>query len=91
MAELGSLADFVTLDFMNVNLNIQTPKGTFGVFTNQLRSGEYAASVMYQPGLPEDVDETIGHHVEHGQTEEQALASLRRWCDETFGKPCEIR
>ena len=58
--------------------------GVFAVFTNQLRSGSYAAAVVYQFGA--DLD----HHVEEGDTEQQALDYLRDWCEKTFGQPCEI-
>ena len=72
---------------MNVKLKVQTPKGAFGVLTNQVRSGSYAAAVVYQPG---DHKDRIEHHVENGDTEQQALEYLRCWCEKTFGRPCQI-
>ena len=70
---------------MNLKLNAHTPKGTFGVVTNKVESGLYAAAVMYQAGGNAE------HHVVYGETEQQAVADLQNWCQQAFGQPSEIR
>lgn len=77
--------------------NVQTPKGTFPIFSSQMSDGFYVATVIYflhQDTDPSN-DSVIGaiefkHQVQHATTEDQALNDLLEWCELTFGTPCKL-
>jgi hypothetical protein len=78
---------------MTTRQNVQTPKGTYQVFSNQIQGGLFVASVVYflrRAGNPND-ETDLGSmdfklHTEHAATEEQALGALLRWCESAFGQ-----
>jgi hypothetical protein len=82
---------------MTKKLKVQTPKGRFPSFTNEVQTGLHAASVLFHTKHPEDSNGERDFatmefelHTEYARTEQQAVEALRVWCEASFGGPCTI-
>ncbi len=82
---------------MTTQQKIQSPRGTYQMFSNQLPGGQSVASVLYfvrHAGTPQ-AETDLGTmdfklHTEQAPTEQQPLDLLERWCQTTFSSPCSF-